>query len=410
MMLALGKPVFVIVKKVSEEEVKSKLPSNIDWKRAIAYQETYDIMSGLITLLESRSHLKTQPFVGEIILNKPLETSYPSVKKWYSQLGKRGKSIFEQKKDFDRVITQYCQYMKMDPDQIIEHATQEAKSSSGTVKFHDDALENFLYSFTDSKPRHYWGVLRGFYKHNSIRITIHRPKYSVKQDYEKLTTEQLKRICDEGTLRSRSWILANSYIGLDVGKLVLLKVEDFHTDKWAEARRIYPVTIRSDVSGTFGYTTYIGQDAKTVLQEFIKLKKLGQRNLVWKMVRTNFRSEFNRDRERAGVGKIMNQNDYANGEHRNFVSLTPKALGKRLEDILKEEIPLSDWTMIDYLLGRKETNPSCYDDIEKAYLRALTKLTVYQTEVPPIKYRPPINHRARAVPKSTPPFNQKTLE
>jgi nucleoside 2-deoxyribosyltransferase len=395
MMLAWGKPVFVIMKKESEEEVKLKLPSDISWKRAITYRETYDIMEGLISQLENRSHLKNQPLVGEISLSLPLETHYGSIKKWYDHIGKKSQpeKAVNQKKNSDKIISQYCQSMKMNPDQIIEDAKREAMSYAGKVKSHDEALKKFLCSLnTDAKAHYYWGVLRGFYKHNDIATTFSRPKYTPIQSYDKLTTEQLRKICDVGTLRSRSWILANSYIGLDVGSLMYLKVEDFHVDKWTETKKIYPVTIREEVSGTFDHITFIGLDAKIMLEEYLKKYGIvGKQDIVWNMHNhQNFITEFARDVKKAGVGTLdAHKTVEDDGLPKNFASITSKALVKRLKDTLEEEILPSNWNLVDYMLGRTRegieiSTPPLFDEIEKAYLKALPKLTVYDGKIPPI--------------------------
>jgi hypothetical protein len=283
--------------------------------------------------------------------------------------------------------------MKMNPDQIIEDAKREAMSYAGKVKSHDEALKKFLCSLnTDAKAHYYWGVLRGFYKHNDIATTFSRPKYTPIQSYDKLTTEQLRKICDVGTLRSRSWILANSYIGLDVGSLMYLKVEDFHVDKWTETKKIYPVTIREEVSGTFDHITFIGLDAKIMLEEYLKKYGIvGKQDIVWNMHNhQNFITEFARDVKKAGVGTLdAHKTVEDDGLPKNFASITSKALVKRLKDTLEEEILPSNWNLVDYMLGRTRegieiSTPPLFDEIEKAYLKALPKLTVYDGKIPPI--------------------------
>lgn len=394
MMLALGKPVFVLMKKDEEGEIKSKLPSDIIWKRAIAYDDIIDIEIKLISALANRPHLKSKPSEGEVVLKTPLETNYSSIAKWYSQIGRKsltGNSK-ELKKNHDNIITQYCQFMKMDPDAIIEDAKLEAMSSGGLVKTHEDRLSSFLRNFKSPSVAHnYWSYLgRGFYGRNGIRITSPQPEHTPEHRYEKLTTEQLRKICDVGTYRSRSWILTNSYLGLDSVQLRLLKVGDFHTDKWSQTRKLYPVTIRKDVSGTSEYTIFIGLDAKTVLEEYIKALKYSQQDLIWNFIRQTFISEFERDSKLAGVGvKAPNENTQDDGIQRNFASITSKSLRKRLEDTLRESIPYSNRHLVDFILGQKtdvKMSTPLNEEIENAYLQALPKLTVYDGQIPPVTH------------------------
>lgn len=397
MMLALSKPVFVLMKKDEESDIKSKLPSDIIWKRAITYEDGMDIEIKLISSLANRPHVKAKAHsIGEINLKTPLEKYYSSIQKWYSQVGRKSisKNSFEQKKNMDAIITQYCRFMNMDPDAIIEDAKHEAMSLGGIVKSHDDKLGNFLRTIkSESRAFNCWGVLRGgFYGHNDVRLTLPRPKYTPEHSYEKLTTEQLKKMCDVGTYRSRSWILTNSYLGLDSIQLKHLKVEDFHTDKWCQTRKLYPVTIQKDVSGTFEYTTFIGFDAKTVLEEYIKALNLSQQDLIWGMIRQSFITEFERDRKRAGVGEIIDSGESVEDAvaPRKFASITAKALKKRLEDALKESIPHSNWNLIDFMLGQKtegvKMNTPLNEEVENAYLQALPKLIVYDGQIPPVTH------------------------
>lgn len=397
MMIALGKPVFVIVKKKEEEEIKPKIPSDIIWKRAIPYEEFLDLIKELKSPIAARQHLKFKPLAEKIDLKIPLETNYKSIEKWFREVGKTSlpKNIDEQRKSLKRIISEYCQFLKMNPDQIIDDAQHEAMANGGIVKTHDQHLTNFLQSLNNSvKAHNYWGYLRGgFYGHNGIRITISRPEYKPEHTYEDLTTEQLRKICDVGTLRSRSWILANSYMGLDIGQLPRLRVEDFHIEKWGETRKIYPVTIREEVSRTFEHTTFIGLDAKTVLEDFFKANKYGSQDIVWNIIHQTFQGEFDRDRRRAGIGvKIdYNGNEQIDEMHRNFATITTKAIVKRLKDILEESIPTPDWNIVDHLLGRVregvKTVTPLPEEIENAFLQVLPKLIVYEGQVPPIIIR-----------------------
>jgi len=54
MMLALGKPVFILVKKSEEEKLREKIPSDLIWKRVVPYQEFIDIEDELAELVKKR--------------------------------------------------------------------------------------------------------------------------------------------------------------------------------------------------------------------------------------------------------------------------------------------------------------------------------------------------------------------
>ena len=65
MMLCLGKPVFVLVKKGEQEDLKEKLPSDIVWKRVIAYDEFIDIEEELSQLIKKRPQVEPEPSLAE---------------------------------------------------------------------------------------------------------------------------------------------------------------------------------------------------------------------------------------------------------------------------------------------------------------------------------------------------------
>jgi hypothetical protein len=161
-------------------------------------------------------------------------------------------------------------------------------------------------------------------------------------------------------------------MGLDVGKIKHLKVEDFNPQKWSEPQRIYPVSISKEISRSFAYTTFIGLDAKKLLNEyFFERNKFELTDHPWNMIRQNFTISFRTYASKAGVTS-------AHG----FSAITSKSLKKRLESALKGSIPHEDWNIVDYLLGRKSEElvkkHPLFDDVKNAYLKALPKLRVFE--------------------------------
>jgi tetratricopeptide (TPR) repeat protein len=65
MMFALSKPVFVLVKKDEEEDLRTKLPSDIIWKRIIPYEEFIDIQKELSKQLQNRPQIEPEPTPAE---------------------------------------------------------------------------------------------------------------------------------------------------------------------------------------------------------------------------------------------------------------------------------------------------------------------------------------------------------
>ncbi|RLI81647.1 MAG: hypothetical protein DRP01_10715 [Archaeoglobales archaeon] len=70
MMLALGKPVFILVKKGEEEKLREKIPSDLIWKRVVPYQEFIDIEDELAELVKKRPKVDKIPSTRKLIESK----------------------------------------------------------------------------------------------------------------------------------------------------------------------------------------------------------------------------------------------------------------------------------------------------------------------------------------------------
>jgi hypothetical protein len=310
-------------------------------------------------------------------LKEPLDENYETVRNWFKRLdaSSRVGSLSEEGKQIRmNVILQYCNYVEKDPNQIIEHAKNEFYST-GKQEAHDQSLANFVNNLPEGKTRRvYWSHVRSFYRENEIRIlTTPSPKYQPKHVTEEITTEEIRKICEKATIKHGSWIIANSYMGLNVGKIRHLKVEDFHTDKWVEPQNIYPVSISMEVSRTFPYTTFIGSDAKELLNKYFFIENhFGLKDLPWDMIRQDFTISFRYYSDKAEVTSPD-----------GFAPITSMSLKKRLESILKDSVSHKQWYIVDYLLGRKsevllKKLPLLDDKVKNAYLKAFPKLQIFE--------------------------------
>ena len=65
MMLSLGKPVFVLCKKLEEENLRAQIPLDIVWKRVVPYEEFIDIQPELCKLIKNRPPVSPELSPGE---------------------------------------------------------------------------------------------------------------------------------------------------------------------------------------------------------------------------------------------------------------------------------------------------------------------------------------------------------
>lgn len=299
-------------------------------------------------------------------LKEPLLENYHSTIEWIKE--KKAKS----RRGFLRVdnlvslstnLRRYCNFLSMNPDQIIESSLDGTSSPS-------DDLEKFLKTLTSQSTL--YGILKSFYQVNEIKIDLPCPKYQrVVSSSKEITTAQLRQLCDFSKMREKSWILANSYMGLKVGNLALLTVRDFRTELWNAERKIYPVKIRQEVSNYYDYTTFIGADAKNVLQNYFQEKRLTLEDHPWNYRgRCIFNDSFRRNCEKLGFYEKS--------------KISPKSLEKRLKNILKESGMPHEW--VCYLVGAApyirykttKVDSPLYDELYEAYERAYPKLRVYE--------------------------------
>ncbi len=345
--------------------------------------------------------LNPSPSTRESIsLKEPFEKNYKSVAKWFFQLTKR--RAYEEdsqirlgtKNHAYYAISDYCGFLKMDPDEIIEDAKNEVFSSRNLDKHNDyhDAFIKHLME-TDIARTRIWNdsnYIRAFYKHNGVPLTtsrITRPK--IRKEIRSLATKEIKQIFKNAPIKHGSWILINSYLGLSTEQIRELTVEDFCTQNWSEDEP-YPVKIRKSVSKTFAYTTFIGSDAKSVLEQYFAYKKLMPSDRPWNMSPTTLTQMF---KKYAYKGKVIKApNGFTNvGAPKGLFEVTPRSFRYRLHTILEfSDIP-PNW--IGLLTGRvryrtsdgrmstSDSRPTV-DQLRRAFLTVLPNLRIFDKTPP----------------------------
>jgi hypothetical protein len=297
-------------------------------------------------------------------LERPLDEYYKSAKTWISLREKNSKKGLKKsyKNSLLFALRKYSEFLKKNPDEIVE----EALLSSPDETFRE---------FADTVGRNvmpYSVALKSFYRANEIIVQLRCPHYYPTYSTEGIATEQLRKICDAAKLETKSWILANSYMGLKVGRVAMLKVEDFHRASWSLQKPIYPVKIRPELSNYFDYTTFIGADAKQVLEKYFNERNFNPDDQPWK---TDNSSNLSRDfRECATKAHL-----YGSGSQYKF---SAKSLTIRLESKLEDSGMRHEW--ICDILGLKPhkgmaINRPLDSEIAEADEKAFPKLRVYDT-------------------------------
>ncbi len=314
---------------------------------------------------------------------------FESVQQWFRQLRKKANSMesgsipISTRVQAITAISKFTAFAGMNPDQLIADAQNEMKTN-GTIRKHNVLLDKFWETEKGtSTATGQFAYIKSFYRHNDIPLTVSQPPYPPsKRKERRIESSEIRRICEVAPLRHSSWLLANSYMGLRVGAIPELTVEDFHVDGWKENKPIYPVTIRKIISGTFDYTVFIGQDAKNKLQSFFEEQGFKPQDCPWQMHRDYLINRFKLYAYKAGVIDAPEGLDVNEEVPKGLCPLRPHAFRKRLQTILEgAHIPLN-W--VDHMLGHipRGAQASAYSqpqeqELYDSYLLALPKLEIY---------------------------------
>lgn len=293
------------------------------------------------------------------ILIEQLE-NYKTIKDWIrhrEESSKTGKLTWNNRYGLIHDLVKYCKYVRMNPDEIVEFA--------GKGMFNPDELFPELLKSVAS-PVHFYASVKSFLAYHKIALHISYPKYRRNNETREITVDEIRKLCSVADIEDRSWILANSYMGLNVNALTLLRVQDFYVDNWKTEKPIYPVKIRKEVSGK-DYTAFIGADAMHELKKFFDEKQFSSQDRPWNCIRpTVLNHKFRRCAKRC---KIYEKNGQL---------LSPRSNTLRLRRILKEEMP---YELACFVLGIKpykyrEVNRPLDEEVTKAYEKALPKLQI----------------------------------
>jgi hypothetical protein len=294
-------------------------------------------------------------------LKEPLDENYKSVRNWLSNVeakSRRGYISRDYKYELLYHIRKYCNYLGMNPDELIDYANE------GYVSPDEDLSR---YEKTLNVPTSAHINIKNFYTFHKIPIAVSFPKYKSRNVAKEITTEQIRKLCDIAPLKTRSWILANSYMGLKLGKLSLLKVNDFRVENWDKTKDIYVVKIRKEVSNTYDYTTFIGADAKDVLKKYFEEQHLSSQDHPWTYwQRSRYSDDLKRLCQKAGF--------YEKGK------TVGKSFDIRLKRILIDSGMPYDW--VCYLFGVKAERIDIVrpldEELRIAYEKAYPNLKVYE--------------------------------
>lgn len=238
----------------------------------------------------------------------PEYLQYSSVQRWMRQLKKKAAPMEQggvpeaTLKAVKYALNDYTKFTGKNPDELIAQAIDSFKLTGNSMEMNDQ-LDLFYESFkSKTLGTRQVSIIKAFYKHNGISITCSVATAPVIRTKNKiLNSEELRAICDCSAQPYRAMFLANNYMGLRIGAIIELTVEDFQTEEWTKDQPLYPVFISQNLSGTFSYTTYIGHDAMTTLKTYFAAYKYSGRDKPFQYTPEWINCQFKKAAYLAGI-------------------------------------------------------------------------------------------------------------
>lgn len=199
---------------------------------------------------------------------------YKSVKRWTFPLSQKTC------KDYICSLIRFCEWCRMDPDQLVSkrHKNLESKDIAVKRRIEDLVMDYFTrYSKTRSytTARHDVLCLKSFFKANGAPLEIRNPRYSRVKKLFIPTAKDIKKMLNVSNDLVKLIILIMFQSGIITGTLVKLRYR--HVKEDLEAGKI-PLCIylsTYEAKGTQLYCTFLGKEACEALRNHIKLRETG---------------------------------------------------------------------------------------------------------------------------------------
>jgi len=202
---------------------------------------------------------------------------YESVQRWITKLGKKSGSPSTRRVYF-HYLEEFCQYAKLNPDEIIAERTQDLKSADKFVqKRAEDRLDGWFNELVKKKLSRNTCVLaynavRSFYKANYSELELEDPPSSwVTKSKPGLSREELKAMLDHtNNLMHRAYILCQTQSGLSISDLLRLTVSDINE---VEPGYMHMHLTREKEKQLGFFDTFFGKSATATLKECLKARE-----------------------------------------------------------------------------------------------------------------------------------------
>jgi len=205
---------------------------------------------------------------------------YKSVKRWITKLNKKSGSP-NTRRTYLRWIRRFCEYVGMNPDELIAERREELKSDDDYIRHRaEDRLDAWFSELERSGLKRSscvqaYNAIRSFYKANRMKLEMDETPSSWTEKVKPgLTREDLGRLIEAcRNLKHKAYILCQVQSGLGVSDLLNIKYGDVASQLNKDADYIHLRMLRGKEKQIGQFDTFFGKMATQALKEYLATRK-----------------------------------------------------------------------------------------------------------------------------------------
>jgi len=250
------------------------------------------------------------------ILQKRIE-EYNSVKRWLVRLGKKSGSP-NTKRMYLHYLKEFCVYVGLDPDGLIEERRQDLKSENELTRRRAEEQLDMWFAYLEERGLSRsscvlaYNAIRSFYKANFLELKVESTPESWPTKYKPgLTREELGMLLDACRRpMHRAYILCQTQSGLSVSDLLKLVYEDVKSQIEKNKEYIHLRLLRGKRKELGYHDTFFGRMATQALREYLATRRdLNPQSRLFPCTARNVNKFLRNLSIRAGLDWIVSSHD-----------------------------------------------------------------------------------------------------
>lgn len=205
-----------------------------------------------------------------------------AVKYWMSELANRSEST---KQKYQQFFNAFCEWIGKNPNQILEERKEDLKATDPREqRRYEIKLKEFIAyleakGFSTSTQQVAYAAIRSFFETNYMPLNMRRADYPSGEalGYRAATKEDIRKICNKISLRTKTLIFFLKDSGLRVSDITKLKYG--HIAKELESGSSFiPINVVTEKNKIVA-KTFIGPETTRLLKKYISRRRKGTRKV-----------------------------------------------------------------------------------------------------------------------------------